>query len=197
VSSWSRFLRNQDNSVGVVTRLQPEQPWFNSLRTRDFSLFHRAHTGSGAQPAHCHCVPERRSPELKQQGREADTDLYLMLSSRKYKDNYLYPHNLRSFVSYAFGRAIAEVVSCWLSTAAAWVQSRVWSSGICGGQWRRGRFPPSTSVSPAIHSTKFSILSITQGRYNRPVNGRRAEWTQFGLHPALCKLKKKVLCFGG
>jgi hypothetical protein len=44
-------------------------------------------------------------------------------------------------------------------------------------KWRRGRFSPSTSVSPAIHCTKFSILTITQGRYNRPVSGRRAEWT--------------------
>jgi hypothetical protein len=32
------------------------------------------------------------------------------------------------------GRAIAEAVSRWLPTAAALVQSRVWSSGICGGQ---------------------------------------------------------------
>jgi hypothetical protein len=31
------------------------------------------------------------------------------------------------------GRAIAEAVSSWLPTAAARVQSRVWSSGICGG----------------------------------------------------------------
>jgi hypothetical protein len=58
-------------------------------------------------------------------------------------------------------------------------------------KWHRGRFSPSTSVSPAIHSTKFSILTITWGRYNRPVSGRHAEWTQFGLHPPLCKLKKK------
>jgi hypothetical protein len=35
-------------------------------------------------------------------------------------------------------------------------------------KWRRGRFSPSTSVSPVIHSTKFSILTITRGRYNRP-----------------------------
>jgi hypothetical protein len=32
------------------------------------------------------------------------------------------------------GRAIAEAVSRWLPTAAARVQSRVWSSEICGGQ---------------------------------------------------------------
>jgi hypothetical protein len=60
-----------------------------------------------------------------------------------------------------------------------------------GPKWRRGRFSPSTSVSPAIHST--SILTITRGRYNRPVSGRRAEWTQFGLHAPLCKLKNKLL----
>jgi hypothetical protein len=37
-------------------------------------------------------------------------------------------------VSEACGRAIAEAVSRWLPTAAARVQSRVWPSGICGGQ---------------------------------------------------------------
>jgi hypothetical protein len=37
-------------------------------------------------------------------------------------------------VSGMAGRAIAEAVSRWLPTAAARVQSRVWSSGICGGQ---------------------------------------------------------------
>jgi hypothetical protein len=35
---------------------------------------------------------------------------------------------------YKPGRAIAEAVSRWLPTAAARVQSRVWSSGVCGGQ---------------------------------------------------------------
>jgi hypothetical protein len=37
-------------------------------------------------------------------------------------------------VTLRLGRAIAEAVSRWLPTAAARVQSRVWSSGICGGQ---------------------------------------------------------------
>jgi hypothetical protein len=36
---------------------------------------------------------------------------------------------------------------------------------------------------------KFSILTITRGRYNRTVNGSGAEWTQFGLHPPLCEKK--------
>jgi hypothetical protein len=35
-------------------------------------------------------------------------------------------------------------------------------------KWRWARFSPSTSVSPAnLHSTKFSILTITRSRYNR------------------------------
>jgi hypothetical protein len=39
------------------------------------------------------------------------------------------------FSIYIFlGRAIAEAVSHWLPTAAARVQSRIWSSGISGGQ---------------------------------------------------------------
>jgi hypothetical protein len=51
-------------------------------------------------------------------------------------------------------------------------------------KWRWGRFSLSTLVSPAnLHSTKFSIIIITWGRYNRSFSGRRAKWTQFGLHP--------------
>jgi hypothetical protein len=36
-------------------------------------------------------------------------------------------------------------------------------------KWRWWKFSPRTSVSSAnLHSTKFSILIITRGRYNRP-----------------------------
>jgi hypothetical protein len=36
-------------------------------------------------------------------------------------------------------------------------------------KWRLGRFSPHTSVSPAnLDCTKFSILTIARGRYNRP-----------------------------
>jgi hypothetical protein len=39
-------------------------------------------------------------------------------------------------------------------------------------KWRWGRFSSSTSVSLAnLHATKFSILTITRGRYNRPEVG--------------------------
>jgi hypothetical protein len=46
-------------------------------------------------------------------------------------------------------------------------------------KWRRSRFSPSISVSPAktVHSTNFSILTITRGRYNRP------EWPQCRMDP--------------
>jgi hypothetical protein len=53
-------------------------------------------------------------------------------------------------------------------------------------KWHWGRFPPSTSVSPANHhSTNFSIIIITRGWHNRPIGGRSAKWTQLGLHPPL------------
>jgi hypothetical protein len=47
-------------------------------------------------------------------------------------------------------------------------------------------FSPSTSVSPAnLHSTNFSIIIITRGRYNRP-------FTQLGLHSRLWELKENA-----
>jgi hypothetical protein len=72
------------------------------------------------------------------------------------------------------GRAVAQAISRWLPTAAARIRVR-------GSWWTRrhwGRFSPSTSVSPANHSTNFSIIIITRDWYNRPISGRRAEWTQ-------------------
>jgi hypothetical protein len=77
-------------------------------------------------------------------------------------------------VTMVIGRAIAQAVSRWLPKAAARVRAQVWSNGICGGQSGAGA----------------GFLRVFRGRYNRPVNGRRAEWTQFGLHPPLCELKK-------
>jgi hypothetical protein len=71
------------------------------------------------------------------------------------------------------GCTIAQAVSRRLPTAAAWVQTRVWSCGIL--RWTKvalGRFSPRrTSVSPAyLHSICFStiIFTITRGWHNRP-----------------------------
>jgi hypothetical protein len=65
------------------------------------------------------------------------------------------------------GRAIAEAVSRWLPTVAARVQSRVWSSGICGGQSGAGagflrvlRFPLSfiPPNSPSSQSPRAGTI---------------------------------------
>jgi hypothetical protein len=87
------------------------------------------------------------------------------------------------------GRAIAEAVSHWLPNAA----SRVWSSGICGGQSGAGagflqvlQFPHAN-----LHSTEFSIIINIRGRYNRPFSGRRAEWTHLDSTLHYVNLKRK------
>jgi hypothetical protein len=63
------------------------------------------------------------------------------------------------------GRNIAEAVSRWLPTAAARVRTRVWQVGFVVDK------VTSVQVSPAktVHSTNFSILTITRGGYKRPV----------------------------
>jgi hypothetical protein len=71
------------------------------------------------------------------------------------------------------GRAIAQAVSRWLSTAAARVRARVWSCGICGGQSGAGagflrvlRFPLPIFIPPISPQSPSSII---WGLYNRPV----------------------------
>jgi hypothetical protein len=45
-------------------------------------------------------------------------------------------------------------------------------------------------VFPANHySTNFSIIIITRGGHNRPIDGRSAEWTQLVSTPPLYQLK--------
>jgi hypothetical protein len=71
-----------------------------------------------------------------------------------------------------FDRAIAQVVSRWISTAAARVRFRVWSSGIYGRQSGAGagflrvlRFPLPIFIPPIAPQ---SPSPITWGWYNRP-----------------------------
>jgi hypothetical protein len=54
-----------------------------------------------------------------------------------------------------------------------------------------GRFSPSTSVSPANHSTSFSIITITRVWHSRPRPRCRVD--PIGLHPPLYQLKKIIL----
>jgi hypothetical protein len=56
------------------------------------------------------------------------------------------------------GRAIAQAVSRWLPTAAARVRSRIWSSGICGGQ---------TCAGAADTSAITILLNISSSAYGK------------------------------
>jgi hypothetical protein len=66
-------------------------------------------------------------------------------------------------------RAVTEAVSRWLLTAAARVQFRVWSSGICGGQSGVGagflrvlRFP--LPFIPPYSPSSHSLGAVTIGQ---------------------------------
>jgi hypothetical protein len=68
--------------------------------------------------------------------------------------------------------AIAQAVSRWLPIAAARVQTRVWLSGICGGQSGAGagflrvlRFPLQIFIPPVAPQSPSPIM---WGWYNRP-----------------------------
>jgi hypothetical protein len=60
------------------------------------------------------------------------------------------------------GRAIAEAVSRWLPTAAAWVRPRVWKVGFVVDKVASGQVFSEYFGFPAktIHSTNFSIIII-------------------------------------
>jgi hypothetical protein len=86
------------------------------------------------------------------------------------------------------GRAIAQAVSRWLPTAAARVRSRVWSSGIWGGQSGAGagflrvlRFPLPIFIPPLLHN--HSHLSSEAGSIGQ-------KWPQYkGLSPTPLAIK--------
>jgi hypothetical protein len=64
-----------------------------------------------------------------------------------------------------YGTAIAEAVSRWLPTAAAWVRARVWQVKFVVEKVASGQVFSEYFVSPAktVHSTNFSIITITRG----------------------------------
>jgi hypothetical protein len=68
------------------------------------------------------------------------------------------------------GRAIAQVVSCWLPTVVAQAQNRSGHVGFVVDKVALGQFLLKYFGSPAnIHSTNCSTISIIWGWYNRPV----------------------------
>jgi hypothetical protein len=65
--------------------------------------------------------------------------------------------------------------------------------GFWWTKWHWGRFSPSTSVSPANHSTDFSSIILTRGWHNRPLSGRSVEWTFIPPPPPpTMQIKKKI-----
>jgi hypothetical protein len=72
-------------------------------------------------------------------------------------------------VIHKHGRAVAQAVRRWLPTAAARVLVRGSMWGLWWTKRHWDRFPPSTSVSLANHSTNFSIIKITRGWHKRPL----------------------------
>jgi hypothetical protein len=77
--------------------------------------------------------------------------------------------------------------SRWLPTVVVRVRGLVWSSGICGGQsgaeagfLRVLRFPLPIFIPPIAPQSSSPII---WGWYNRPISGRRAEWTQMDSTP--------------
>jgi hypothetical protein len=85
-------------------------------------------------------------------------------------------------------RAVAQAVSRWLPTTAVRFASGHHVGFVVDKAAHWGRFSPSTSVSPANHSTNFFLIIITRGWNNRSIGGRRQSgpsWTP----PQLYKLK--------
>jgi hypothetical protein len=81
-------------------------------------------------------------------------------------------------LTHANGRAIAQAVSPWLPTAAARVRARSGHVGFVVEKVALGQVFSEYFGFPANHSTNFTVIIFTRGRYNRPIGGRRAEWTQ-------------------
>jgi hypothetical protein len=137
------------------------------------------------------CGPVVSIPALYRQGPGFECYLEIGCSDR-----------LFFFVSYRLYRAkwyagcvVAQVVSCWLPTVAAWVQAHVRSCGICGGQSGTGpgflqvlRFPPAILIS---QNAPYS--SVIWFWYNSPISGQHTKWAQPHPHPT--KLNKEIGVF--
>jgi hypothetical protein len=111
---------------------------------------------------------------------------------RKWIETAKYECSIHCYL-FQFGRAIVEAVSLWLPTASARVQSRVWSSGICGGQRGVG--------AGFLRVLRFPLPFIPP---NTPSSGspgqvqEASEWPTYRVdtvwtpHPAM-QIKKKLI----
>jgi hypothetical protein len=81
-----------------------------------------------------------------------------------YSDNHIKPGSTLCGQNETFlnveGRAIAQAVSRWLPTAAAWILARVKSCGICGGQSGTGAGFLQVLSTANLHSTNCSTITI-------------------------------------
>jgi hypothetical protein len=91
------------------------------------------------------------------------------------------------------GRVIAEAVSRWLPTAASRVQSRVWLSGICGGQSGVG-----VGFLRVLRSS-LPFIPPNSPSSQTPGAGTTGQWMadvpsgpSLDSTPPLCKLKKNA-----
>jgi hypothetical protein len=96
----------------------------------------------------------RRTPIFTKSRRETHLTLWCGLD---WVQHTFGPFFFYGSVTGQAGHATAQAVSCWLPTAATRVRSRVWSSGICGGQSGAGagflrvlRFPLPIFILPKI-----------------------------------------------
>jgi hypothetical protein len=100
-------------------------------------------------------------------------------------------------IKFVDGCAIAEAVSRWLPTAVVRVQSRVWSSGICGaksgvgpGFLRMLRFP-----LPFIPPNSPSSQSPGAGTIGQASKWPKCRVDQVWTPPPTMQIKKRKICW--
>jgi hypothetical protein len=88
-----------------------------------------------------------------------------------------------------YARAITQAVTRWLPTAAARVRAQVLQVGFVVDKVALGQvFSEYFGFTTNLHSTKFSIITLTRGKYSRPVVADVPSGPNMDSTP-LCELK--------